>query len=119
MTPARLQLTLGIFGVALLTLGVLLLTTWEASYFRLTTFDHDFTGLTCGTPLDNPGWPTGSPCHGAVNRQTGAALLLTLSGATALVVAIGLAAIKTRRRFDNNAEPSTTAIRGQTGDTSS
>ena len=76
-------------GLAVLTVGVLLLTTWEVPLFRLTTVDHDFTGLECGTPLDNPGWVTGSPCHGAVNRQAGIAWLLTLTGSVSTAAAIG------------------------------
>jgi hypothetical protein len=66
-------------GAVLIGVGVLLLTV-EVSLFRATTQDFDFTGLTCGTPLDHPSWKTGEPCHGAVNRQTGATLLALLAG---------------------------------------
>ena len=79
-------------GLVVLFVGVMLLSSWEVEQFRATTFNRDFTGLVCGVPLDNPGWETGSPCHGAVNRQTGFALMLTgvglvlVFGSTATVV---------------------------------
>lgn len=88
----------GVAGLAALSLGVLLLTTWEVSLFRFTTFERDFSGLECGTPLDNPGWTTGSPCHGAVNRQTGAAWILTLYGFAAVGLAIVVATVSNRAR---------------------
>jgi hypothetical protein len=88
---------LGAGGVALLVLGVALLAFWEVALFRITTFDHNFTGATCGTPLNNPGWATGSPCHGAVNRQTGAAWLLMTGGLASLVgVVVAAAPFQTR-----------------------
>ena len=80
-------------------LGVILLTTWEAHLFRATTQDMDFTGLECGTPLNNPGWQTGEPCHGAMNRQFGGAVVLLLVGA-ALAVAVILGH-RDRRRPGN------------------
>jgi hypothetical protein len=73
-------------GAAVLFVGVMLLTTWEVEQFRATTFEHDFTGLVCGVPFDNPGWETGSPCHGAVSRQTGIGLMVTSAG---LLLAVG------------------------------
>jgi len=73
-------------GLVVLFVGVMLLTAWEVEKFRATTFDRDFTGLVCGVPLDNPGWETGSACHGAVNRQTGFGLMLTSIG---LVIVVG------------------------------
>jgi len=82
---------LGCAGIVLLSLGLLMLVKWEISLFRYTTFDHDFAGAVCGTPLDNPGWPTGSPCHGAVNRQTGAGWVAVMAGLSCLVVATSLA----------------------------
>jgi hypothetical protein len=90
----------------MLTVGVVLLTTWEVPLFRLTTFAHDFSGLACGTPLDNPGWVTGSPCHGALNRQTGVAWLLTLNGLAALTAGtVTLARMRAMRSPDP--EPAT------------
>lgn len=85
-------------GFASMLVGWLLLTTWEPVFFGLNTFDHDVTGLQCGTPLSNPGWETGSPCHGAVNRQLGVGVMFLLAGlaTTAMVVAV---AVK-RRRHD-------------------
>jgi hypothetical protein len=82
---------LALAGVMLLLLGVALMTVWEIEFFRATTFDRDFTGLVCGTPLDNPGWATGSPCHGAVNRQTGVAIVVTFLGIGAIIASIVLA----------------------------
>lgn len=79
-----------VVGVAMLFVGVMLLTTWEVEQFRATTFDRDFTGLVCGVPFDNPGWETGNPCHGAVNRQTGIGLILTGVG---IVLAFGAAVL--------------------------
>ena len=75
-------------GALLLVAGVGLLTSWELELFRATTFDRDFTGLTCGTPLDNPGWPTGHPCHGAVNRQTGAAWITAMAGVVVIAASL-------------------------------
>lgn len=69
-------MVLGAFGVLALVGGFLVMTTWEIGWVRTTTFDRDFTGLVCGVPFDNPGWETGSPCHGAVNRQTALGVLL-------------------------------------------
>lgn len=77
-------------GLAALLAGVVLLTSWEVELFHATTFDRDFTGLVCGVPLDNPGWETGSPCHGAVNRQTGFGLMLSSVG---LVMVTGVIAM--------------------------
>lgn len=88
-----MQLLVGMtIGLVVLFVGVMLMTNWEVEQFRATTFDRDFTGLVCGVPLSNPGWQTGSPCHGAVNRQTGFALMLTgvglvsLFGSTAMAI---------------------------------
>lgn len=63
-------------GLTLTVLGLAILTTWEIEAFRATTLDRDFTGLTCGSPFNNPGWDTGTPCHGAVNRQTAFGLVV-------------------------------------------
>ena len=82
---------LAVAGLSLLVLGLVMLFAWEISLFRFSTFDGDFTGLRCAAPLDNPGWRTGSPCHGAVNRQTGAAWVTTLAGVICLVAAPALA----------------------------
>jgi hypothetical protein len=71
-------------GAIALALGVLLLTQ-EVTLFRFTTQDHDFTGLTCGTPLDNPGWEVGSPCDGAVSRQRMVAGMTVLAGVGTLI----------------------------------
>jgi hypothetical protein len=90
------SLLLAVTGVLLVVVGLGLMTVWEVELFRATTFDRDFAGLVCGTPLDNPGWPTGSPCHGAVNRQTGASFVITSVGVAAVVGSILLAAA-TRR----------------------
>lgn len=89
---------LAVLGVFIVILGFGLMTTWEVELFRATTFDRDFTGLACGTPLDNPGWVTGSPCHGAVNRQTGFAVIVTGLGIAAIVASIVLAVTKKRHR---------------------
>jgi len=86
----------GLAGIGLLSLGLLMLFELEISLFRSTTFDRDFTGAVCGTPLDNPGWTTGSPCHGAVNRQTGAGWLTVITGLSCLVVAARLAVQRRR-----------------------
>lgn len=82
---------LALAGVFLVVLGVALMTVWEIEFFRATTFDRDFTGLVCGTPLENPGWATGTPCHGAVNRQTGGSIVVTFLGIGAVVASIVLA----------------------------
>ena len=86
-------------GTAMLFTGVMLLSYWEVEQFRATTFDRDFTGLVCGVPLDNPGWETGSPCHGAVNRQTGVGAILTGVGLVVVVggTAMAIAQTKTTR----------------------
>ncbi len=76
-------------GAISLALGVLLLTQ-EVTLFRFTTQDHDFTGLTCGTPLDNPGWEVGSPCDGAVSRQRIFAWIFVLAGVGAVVASLAL-----------------------------
>ena len=82
---------MAILGVLLVVVGIALLSSWEVEAFRATTFDRDFTGLVCGTPLDNPGWVTGSPCHGAMNRQTAFAVMVSTLGITAVVASIVLA----------------------------
>lgn len=74
-------------AVVFVVLGVMLLTTWEVHLFRATTQDMDFTGLECGTPLNNPGWQRNEPCDGAVSRQLAGAVVLLLVGA-ALAVAV-------------------------------
>ena len=95
MDGHRLQLLIGLtVGSVALLVGVMLLTTWEVEQFRASTFDHDFTGLVCGVPLDNPGWETGTPCHGAMNRQTAIAWMLTGVG---LVLVLGSTAMAIRR----------------------
>lgn len=81
---------LSVFGVVALAAGLLLLTIWEVPVFRFTTFERDFSGLECGVPLDNPGWVTGSPCHGAVNRQTAVGWMLTLLGFASLIAAVAM-----------------------------
>ena len=83
----RLVYVFAAAGVALVVLGVVLLT-FEVSVFRWTTQDHDFPGLTCGTPLDHPGWKRGEPCDGAVSRQTAVAGLVLLQGVGAGVVSV-------------------------------
>ena len=87
-----------VVGATLLVVGVGLLTTWEFEVFRATTFDRDFTGLVCGAPLDDPGWATGSPCHGAVNRQTGFTMIVTCLGIATIVASIVLTATTSRQR---------------------
>lgn len=82
---------LGLVGMGCLVVGVLMLVSWEVSFFRVTTIDREFGGVACGVPLDNPGWRVGSPCHGAVNRQTGGALMILALGFACLVVAAGWA----------------------------
>ncbi len=87
-----MQLLVGLtIGLVVLFVGVMLLTTWEVEQFRATTFDRDFTGLVCGVPLNNPGWQTGSPCHGAVNRQTGFALMVTGVGLVSVLGSTAMA----------------------------
>ena len=81
---------LGGLAVGFVLLGVMLLTTWEVHLFRATTQDMDFTGLECGTPLNNAGWHTGEPCHGAMTRQlAGAATLLLMGVVLAVAVILG------------------------------
>lgn len=82
---------LAVAGLLLLVLGFEMLFSWEISMFRFSNSDRDFGGLRCGAPLDNPGWRTGSPCHGAVNRQTGAAWVTTVAGVVFLAAAPALA----------------------------
>ena len=89
---------LAVIGLFLVVVGIALMTTWEVQLFRATTFDRDFTGLVCGTPLDNPGWATGSPCHGAVNRQTGIAVIVTWLGVAGIVTSIALAVTERRHQ---------------------
>jgi hypothetical protein len=83
----RLCYVMAAAGLTLLGFGVVLLGV-ELSVFRWTTQDLDFTGLTCGTPLDHPNWKRGEPCHGAINRQTAVAFVALLSGAGALAGAL-------------------------------
>lgn len=78
--------------------GIGLMMAWEVEAFRATTFDRDFTGLVCGTPFDNPGWATGTPCHGAVNRQTGFAVMVMSLGIAAVVASIVLTVSAKRHR---------------------
>jgi len=95
----RLVYVIAAAGVALVVLGVVLLTV-EVSVFRWTTQDHDFAGLTCGTPLDHPDWNRGEPCDGAVSRQmfvAGAALLSGV-GACASSVTLFVQSRKAARR---------------------
>lgn len=94
----RRSLLLAVLGVLLVMIGIGLMTAWEIELFRATTFDRDFTGLVCGTPLDNPGWATGSPCHGAVSRQTGIAVIVVSLGILAIVASIVLAFAEQDRR---------------------
>ncbi len=84
-------------GVIALALGVLLLT-HEVTLFRFTTQDHDFTGLTCGTPLDNPGWEVGSPCDGAVSRQRIVAGTIVLTGVGTLIAGVILLVVHVRAK---------------------
>ena len=76
-----------VVALGIVVLGLAVLTVWELTFFRITTFDHDFTGLVCGSPWNNPGWETGTPCHGAVNRQTGFGLLVLGVGVIATLAA--------------------------------
>lgn len=86
MQPRRFIWTGSVlFGLTLIVLGLGVLTSWEIEAFRATTLDRDFTGLECGTPLNNPGWNTGTPCHGAVNRQTGFGLVVLGLGVTNVI----------------------------------
>lgn len=71
---------MAVLGVVALTCGYLLLTTWEATE----------AGLNCGSPLDNPGWRTGVPCHGAVNRQTAVGFAAAMGGLSLLGGAVVL-----------------------------
>jgi hypothetical protein len=90
-----MALVLAAAGLALVLIGALLLSV-EVTLFRWTTQDHDFTGLTCGSPLDHPAWDRGEPCDGAVNRQTAVAGLAMLCGMGGL--ATGGALLIERRR---------------------
>jgi hypothetical protein len=91
-------------GVALIGLGVLLLTV-EVPLFRATTQSKDFTGLTCGTPIDHPRWKTGHPCHGAVNRQTAVTGFVLLAGlGLGVVSAILLVQRRMTERSDSTPE---------------
>lgn len=77
----HLRIVGGLLGTAIMSLAFIVLTTWEVHLFRA-TFGKDFTGAVCGTPLDNPGWTVGSPCHGAVNRQLAGTVALMAVGVT-------------------------------------
>jgi hypothetical protein len=78
-----LSLALLVSGLALLAIGYLVLTTWQLNQ----------GGVGCGTPLDNPGWDTGVPCHGAINRRTAVGWSLTGWGIASLVGAVTLVVI--------------------------
>lgn len=77
-----------LLGLAIVFVGFMVLTSWEVRLFRATSADRDFSGLVCGTPLDNPGWVVGSPCHGAVNRQLAGSLVLLFVGVALIGVSI-------------------------------
>lgn len=68
----------------LLVVGVLAVV---GGYLVLTSWDVAQDGVNCGAPLDNPGWPTGVDCHGAVNRQTAVGWVVALNGLALIVVA--------------------------------
>lgn len=76
-----LSLALLVSGLALLAVGYLVLVTWQMNQ----------GGVACGAPLDNPGWDTGVPCHGAINRRTAGGWSLTGWGIASLVGAVTLA----------------------------
>lgn len=86
-----------LFGVTLIVLGLGVLTSWEIEALRATTLDRDFTGLVCGSPLNNPGWHTGTPCHGAVNRQTAFGLVILGLGATSIVANVAYLMMRNRK----------------------
>jgi hypothetical protein len=88
---------IGLAGSTCLVVGVLMLVSWEIPLFRATTFERDFAGARCGTPLDNPGWRVGSACHGAVNRQTAVAWVILIAGLACIVVAVSGAHQRPRR----------------------
>jgi hypothetical protein len=81
--PGWARVVLVIFGLALLVTGYLVLTTWEARQ----------GGVACGAPLDNPGWDTGVPCHGDINRRTAVGWSLAGNGVGLVVVAVTLAVV--------------------------
>jgi hypothetical protein len=76
---------LGLLGVVLAIAGVALFND-EVALLRLGT-DGELRGATCGAPLDNPGWRTGSSCHGAVNRQTALAAVVLVNGVALTIIA--------------------------------
>jgi hypothetical protein len=85
VTKPRLLRIVGLLGVALFVVGIVLLKT-EVALIRFT----DVNDAVCGAPLDNRGWPTGSPCHGVVNRQTAIAWTTVVQGIALIVAAIVL-----------------------------
>jgi hypothetical protein len=84
----RLLYIVVVLGVALLIVGIALLMT-EVALLRFFD-DSEFSGVECGGPLNNPGWRTGSPCHGAVNRQTAIAWVAVINGIGLTVTAVFL-----------------------------
>ena len=86
-------------GLAIVFVGFMVLTTWEVRLFRATSANRDFSGSVCGTPLDNPGWVVGSPCHGAVNRQLAGSVMLLFVGVSLIAVSIrsGLGTLRGNR----------------------
>ncbi|MGI9642078.1 MAG: hypothetical protein ACR2N9_04765 [Acidimicrobiia bacterium] len=81
-------------GVALVVVGAMTLVVWSPPVPLLGLLESDLGGRDCGAPLDNPGWPTGSVCHGAVNRQTAVGWLFVVAG----IAALAGAAILSRAR---------------------
>ena len=74
-------------AVVLVTVGILVLWVWDAPVPPLGLIERDVDGLDCGAPLDNPGWDTGQPCHGAVNRQTAMGWWFLIAGVGSIVAA--------------------------------
>ncbi|MGI9614428.1 MAG: hypothetical protein ACR2QO_16075 [Acidimicrobiales bacterium] len=75
-------------GVALVVVGAMTLFVWSPPLPLLGFLERDLGGRDCGAPLDNPGWPTGSVCHGAVNRQTAVGWSFVAAGIAALAGAV-------------------------------
>jgi len=71
--------------MAILVVGITLLVT-DVALLRVLD-GSEMSGIDCGGPLRNPGWRTGTPCHGAVNRQTAIAWVAVINGIGLIVAA--------------------------------
>jgi len=74
-----LGLVVAVGGIALLLVDVAWLSVVDG---------RGIDGIHCGAPLRNRGWPTGSACHGAVNRQTAVAVVTALQGVGVIIAVV-------------------------------